>query len=139
MRIIAFTLASCLLILTTSLPAAAQAMKNYKIKTTENNSERSKMLDLLRAEMYRKHKQEVQFVVEKLNVQGDYAWFQGQVQRKDGKAFEIEGEADCCHAEALLRKKSGKWYIEEMAAFAMDVWWDGIWDTKKLPRQLFVQ
>ncbi len=96
------------------------------------------MLDLLRAEMYRRHKQEVQFVVEKLNVQGEYAWFQGQVQRKDGKEFEIEGEADCCHVEALLRKKSGKWYIDEMAAFSMDVWWDGIWEEKKLPRELFL-
>lgn len=132
-------LIACLLLVLTNLPLNAQPIKDYKTKTVANNSERSKMLDLLRAEMYRKHKQQVQFVVEKLNVQGDYAWFQGQVQRKDGKEFEIEGEADCCHVEALLKKKSGKWYIEEMAAFSMDVWWDRIWEEKKLPRQLFVQ
>ncbi len=130
---------TCLLVVLTQLPLNAQSIKDYKVKTTANNKERTQMLDLLRAEMYRGHKQEVQFVVEKLNVLGNHAWFQGQVQRKDGKEFEIEGEADCCHVEALLSKKSGKWYIEEMAAFSMDVWWDGIWEEKKLPRQLFVQ
>ncbi|RYD97473.1 MAG: hypothetical protein EOP54_10790 [Sphingobacteriales bacterium] len=131
-------LITCLLVVLTSLPLQAQVIKDYKTKTTANHTERSKILDLLRAEIYRRHKQEVQFVVEKLNVQGEYAWFQGQVQRKDGKEFEIAGEADCCHVEALLRNKNGKWYIDEMAAFTTDVWWDGIWEEKKLSRQLFV-
>lgn len=117
----------------------AQNIKDYKTKTQTNDTERGKMLDLLRAELYRSHKQEVQFVVEKLNVLGDYAWFQGQVQRKDGKAFVTQGEEDCCHVEALLRKKSGKWYIEEMDAFSTDVWWEGIWERKKLSRELFVR
>ncbi len=138
MKKLAIVLMSCLLVALNGLSANAQAIKDYATKTSTNNKERTQMLDLLRAEMYRRHKQEVQFVVEKLNVQGEYAWFQGQVQRKDGKEFEIEGEADCCHVEALLRKKSGKWYIDEMAAFSMDVWWDGIWEEKKLPRELFL-
>lgn len=131
-------LTTCLVFLI-SVPAKAQSIKDYKTKTAANSTERSKILDLLRIEMYQRHKQEVQFVVDKLNLQGDYAWFQGRVQRKDGKTIEIEGEADCCHAEALLRKKSGKWYIETMGVFTTDVWWDGIWEEKKLPRQLFVQ
>lgn len=130
---------TCLLVVLTNLPLNAQHIKDYKTKTAANNKERTQMLDLLRAEMYRGYKQEVQFVVAKLNVLGDYAWFEGQVQRKDGKEFEIEGEADCCHVEALLSKKSGKWYIEGMAAFSMDMWWDKIWEEKKLPRQLFVR
>ncbi len=138
MKKLALVFITCLLVALSSLPINAQSIKDYKTKTGTNNKERTQMLDLLRAEMYRGHKQEVQFVVEKLNVRGEYAWFQGQVQRKDGKEFEIEGEADCCHVEALLRKKSGKWYIEEMAAFSMDVWWDGIWDERKLPRELFL-
>lgn len=130
---------TCLLVTLANLPLNAQHIKNYKTKTAANNKERTQMLDLLRAEIYRGHKQEVKFVVAKLNVLGNYAWFEGQVQRKDGKEFEIEGEADCCHVEALLSKKSGKWYIEEMAAFSMDMWWDKIWEEKKLPRQLFVR
>lgn len=135
---LAIVLISCLLVALSGLSANAQSIQDYKTKTSTNNEERTQMLDLLRAEMYRGHKQEVQFVVEKLNVQGEYAWFQGQVQRKDGKEFEIAGEADCCHMEALLRKKKGRWYIEEMTAFSMDVWWDGIWEERKLPRELFL-
>ena len=68
---------TCLLVILANLPLNAQHVKDYKTKTAANNKERTQMLDLLRAEIYREHKQEVQFVVAKLNVLGNHAWFEG--------------------------------------------------------------
>lgn len=116
----------------------AQNITSYKVKTNANAKDRTQMLDILRAKLYENYKQEFVFVVNKLNVSSNgYAWFEGEAQRKDGKKVRVSQYADCCHVQALFKKSGGKWYIEESAAFATDVWYDGIWDRYPVSSALF--
>ncbi|MCW7506672.1 hypothetical protein ND816_02440 [Leptospira levettii] len=113
---------------------------DYKTKSKSNEIERTYLLDLLRARMSNKFKQEFIFVVEHFKVSGDYAWFRGTAKRKDGKEIELTEDIayDCCHVEALYKKNNGKWQISESAAFSTDVWWDGIQQRyPKAPKEIF--
>lgn len=122
----------------TSAYLHAQSIYSYTVKTKSNEKDRTKILDILRAKLYEVHKQEFIFVVNKLNVSSNgYAWFEGTVQRKDGKQVITEDYEDCCHVEAFLKKSEGKWYIVESSAFSTDVWYDGIWDRYSAPKAIF--
>ena len=114
-----------------------QAIYDFKIKTASNEKDRTMILDLVRGSLYQSRRQELIFVVNKLNVTNTHAWFQGDAQRKDGRKLAIEEYEDCCHVEALLKKSAGKWYIMELSAFSTDVWWGDLWNRYRLPRQLF--
>ncbi len=124
-----------------SMVAFAQSTKNYQKKTSENSKERTLLLDLLRAHLYKDHKQEFVFVVNHFKVSGNYAWFMGDAQQKDGSKPELSDDLDCCHVEALFVKKQGKWYIEEAVGFSTDLWWADLQDrypkvpTSILPNQ----
>jgi hypothetical protein len=118
---------------------SAQAVYDYKVKTKANESDRTKMLDILRAKLYEEYRQEFIFVVDKLNVSDGYAWFQGVVKRNDGEPVQVNEEEDCCHVEALMKISKGKWYIVEMAAFSTDVWWEGLWERTGAPKKIFFQ
>lgn len=122
------------------LAAKAQPAIDYKTKTAANAAERTAILDAFRATLQKQWKQQFEFVVNYLKVAGNYAWFQGDVQRKDGKVitFPDDGEYDCCHGEALLEKKNGKWTVLTGDAFSTDVWYDGINKTyPQVPRAVF--
>lgn len=113
---------------------------DLKVKTAANSADRTKMLDILRAKMYEEYKQEFVFVVDHFKMSNNYAWFMGDVQRKDGRkiVFPDDGVYDCCHAQALFRKKSGKWYLVESGSFATDVWFEGIEDRyPSAPAEIF--
>jgi len=110
---------------------------HYKVKTPSNQVDRTKILDILRARLYEDYSQEFIFVVDKLNVSSGFAWFSGQVQRKDGRAVVVNQDDDCCQVQALLKKSGSKWYIVEIGAFSTDVWWEGIWERTNAPRRLF--
>jgi hypothetical protein len=108
------------------------AVVDYKVKTTANAKERTEMLDALRAYLYKDLKMTLEFVVNRLKVANNYAWFEGTAARKDGKDVKFEDYAyDCCHAEALLQKRAGKWVVAEGAAFSTDVWYEAI--AKRYP------
>lgn len=114
------------LILLATISASAQGIKNYQIKNSSNSADRTMMLDILRGKMYEEYKQEFIFVVNHFKVGNNYAWFKGDVQRKDGREIKLSELNDCCHVEALFKKSTGKWYIVESAAFSTDLWYDGI-------------
>lgn len=121
-----------------SMVAFAQSAKDYKTKTKENGKERTQLLDILRAHLYPEYKQEFVFVVNHFKVSGNYAFFMGDAQKKDGSKPDIDSDAaDCCHVEALFVKKQGKWYIDEAVAFSTDLWWAGIWEERDLPKSIF--
>ncbi|MFN5642103.1 MAG: hypothetical protein ACK4V4_05565 [Sphingobacteriales bacterium] len=117
--------------------AFSQPIISYKTKTSANATDRTKILDLVRAEQYKYVQQELIFVVKKLNLFGGYAWFEGEAQRKDGRKIIVDEYSDCCHVEALLKKNGGKWYIVKSSSFSTDVWWYGLWDDYRLPRDMF--
>lgn len=107
--------------------ASGQGIQDFKTKTTANQTDRTMMLDILRAKIYEEHKQEFVFVVKHFKVGGNYAWFMGDATRRDGKEVRLsEDYYDCCHVEALFKKNAGKWYIVESSAFSSDLWWQGI-------------
>ena len=97
------------------------------------------MLDILRANLYQEFEQELVFVVNHLKVGNNYAWFEGEAQRKDRQEIILPNyDYDCCHVEALFKKINGKWYLVKSGAFSTDVWWDGIWeDHEDAPRAIF--
>ncbi|MHA8083170.1 hypothetical protein ACST14_07090 [Aquirufa sp. A-Brett2-15D] len=104
--------------------AHSQTVQNFKVKNASNEKDRTMMLDILRADLYQNVKQELIFVVDHFKVAGNYAWFEGKAQRKDGRQirFPAEGEYDCCLTTALFKKSNGKWYIVESGAFGTDCW-----------------
>jgi hypothetical protein len=116
-----------------------QVIYDYKTKTSNNEKDRTMILDVIRASMYQTHRQEFIFVVNKLNVTSTNAWFEGEVQRKDGKKVAVSEFDDCCHVESLLKRSGGKWYIMELNAFSTDVWYQDIWKRYRLPEQLFLR
>ena len=125
------------LTLLASFNSFGQVIESFKKKTSSNTKERTLILDILRASLYKDYKQEFIFVVNMLNVSSQYAWFEGTAVRKDRREIETGDYADCCHVEGLLKKSYGKWYIVELEAFSTDVWYDGIWDDYNIPRALF--
>jgi len=109
--------------------AYTQPILDYKVKTTANAAERTKILDIYRASLFSQLKQEVVFVVKHFKVSNNYAWLMAELQRKDGKEIRIPESYyvfDCCHAEALFKKSGSKWLIVEENTFSTDVWWWGI-------------
>ncbi|MBS1501005.1 MAG: hypothetical protein JST32_03005 [Bacteroidetes bacterium] len=112
----------------------AQAVKieDYKVKTAANAKDRTAILDALRADLYKEWKLTFEFYVDHLGVGNNYAWFTGSADRKDGKELVMPDDSyDCCHVEALLMKKNGKWVVLAGGAFSTDVWYEAI--AKKYP------
>ena len=131
---------SSIFILFTSL-LLGQSVHDFKTKTTENEKERTEILNLARKDIYAQFDHEVVFVVNHLKVCGNYAWFEGTVQRKDGSPMEFPDEAyDCCHAEGLFVRKNGHWTIVEFGAFSTDCWYCGIhMRYPNVPKSIFSQ
>ena len=126
-------LAILILLLTLRVYSQNAAVVDYKVKTAANTKERTEMLDALRTRLYNHTKMTLEFVVKHLNEADNYAWFEGDAQRKDGKSITFRESDDevCCHVEALFQKRAGKWVIAAETAFSTDVWYGAI--AKKYP------
>lgn len=125
------------LLMMATLFVNAQTVKDYKVKNNTNTAERTIMLDLLRNKMKAEFNQEFKYVVNHFKVSGNFAWFKGDAQRKDGKALVLEDFQDCCHVECLFKKVNNKWTIAEYAAFATDVWYEGLEQSSGAPAAIF--
>jgi len=114
-------------------------IQDFKTKNSSNQAQRTQMLDLLRGEIRKSVRQEVVFVVDHFKVSGEYAWFEGTVQRKDGGQITFPDEDyDCCKATCLFVKRGSNWSIAEYGAFGTDVWWAGIGNRfPRAPRTIF--
>ena len=115
----------------------AQTVKDFKVKNSTNTAERTIMLDLLRNTMQAEFKMEFKYVVNHFKVSGNFAWFKGDAQRKDGKAITLDDMYDCCHVECLFKKVNNKWTIAEYGAFSTDVWYEGLQESAKAPAAIF--
>ena len=117
----------------------SQVVRDFKAKNESNNKDRTMMLDVLRAELYEGYKQEFIFVVNHFKVSGNYAWFEGNAQRKDGKPIKFSDYAyDCCRVTTLFKKSNEKWDILESGAFCTDVCYAGICSRyRSAPRAIF--
>jgi hypothetical protein len=119
-------------------PTIAQKIYDYRVKTASNSAERGKMLDIIRKKLRNDYSQEFVFSVRKLKISSGFAWFQGEVSRKDGKPVKVGLDDDCCHVEALLKQKGGNWMIVQMGAFSTDVWWEDLSNTTGAPQSIFL-
>jgi hypothetical protein len=117
----------------------SQAVLNYKTKNAANEKERTLMLDIYRASLYKEYKQEFVFIVNHFKVSGNYAWMMADVQRKDGKQVKLPDDGyDCCHVEALFRKSGNKWLLADSGAFSTDVWYVDLRNKyRDLPATIF--
>ena len=87
------------------LPLRSQ-IQDFKVKNSANQVQRTQMLDLLRGEIRKTIRQEVVFVVDHFKVSGEYSWFEGSVQRKDGGQITFPDEDyECCKTTCLFVKR----------------------------------
>jgi hypothetical protein len=89
-----------------SVLTKAQQIMDFKVKSEANAKERTFMLDLMREEISHIDHVEIKFVVEHFNVVGNYAWFEGEAQQKDGKSLDFgpDFSGDCCRVLSLFQK-----------------------------------
>ena len=120
------------------LPLRSQ-IQDFKVKNSATQVQRTQMLDLLRGEIRKTIRQEVVFVVDHFKVSGEYSWFEGSVQRKDGGQITFPDEDyECCKTTCLFVKRGSNWSIAEYGAFGTDMWWAGIVNRfPKAPKLIF--
>jgi hypothetical protein len=99
------------------------------------SAERKALMDLLRSKVEPDIGFPVVFVVETLNISGDWAFAVVEPQRPDGRAIEIRETKltrarpidviDGLRTEAVFRREGGAWKLKEYAIGATDVWYEG--------------
>ena len=137
-------------------PAAKEAANSVSDEKPESKTElhtpakdspeRKEIMDALRVPVSKELKQDVIFNVDKLNVQGDWAFVSGKPKNKDGgepnwKLTKYQEFIDSDDFEeglyALLNKKAGKWEVVEYMMNCHDVCYLG-WDEEfKAPKAIF--
>lgn len=120
--------------------AAAQEMRS----PGTGSAERKEILNVVRVPTERDLKQKVSFVVDQLNIKGQWAFASGQLQTPSGERVKLngtayEGEEDFFDNNffALLKKTRGKWRVVEHALGCTDVCYLE-WPARfKAPKEIF--
>ncbi len=130
-----------------STTTAASTHSKTDIYTPAKDSpERTAIMDALRVPVEKELKQDVIFAVDKLKVQGDWAFLAGQPKNKDGgepnwKITKYQEFIDSGDFEkglyALLKSTDGKWSVVKYMMNCHDVCYIG-WDKEyKAPKAIF--
>jgi hypothetical protein len=108
---------------------------------------RRPLLDALRPAIQDDLGQPVQFMVDRLKVQGDWAFYAGSVQRPDGRAIDFartryaaeieEGFFDGPTTYALLRRNGQGWRVVTFVIGPTDVAYMGWTEEHGAPASLF--
>lgn len=120
---------SLILLLLSIIPNVGNTQKilDWKLKSSVSASERKTILTTVKNEVEVEIKQKMAFTVRHLKVSNNYAWLEVDATKTDGRHLNfIDDSYDCCHVEALLQKKNGKWEIIVYGAFSTDCWYCGI-------------
>ncbi|WP_157967547.1 hypothetical protein [Cohaesibacter intestini] len=104
-----------------------------QIYTPERGSvERKAVLNAIRPLLEARLGAPVEFVVNRMNVYGDWAWLVVEPQRPGGAAiatngpqFKMWSDQDGLTTYALLRQAYGQWNLIDYAIGPTDVFWDG--------------
>lgn len=134
---------------TNAVSAATANSARSKTETyspEKDSPERTAIMDALRVPVGKELKQEVIFTVDKLKVQGDWAFFSGEPKSKGGgepnwKITKYQEFIDNGDFEkglhALLKNTSGKWEVVKYMMNCHDVCYMG-WDKEyKAPKAIF--
>jgi hypothetical protein len=129
----------------TNKPAATP--NNTAVYTPERNSaERTAIFDALRVPVSKELKQDVQFVAERLKVQGDWAFIAGKAQGAQGgevnwKVTKYQEDIDNGVFDdnlfALLKKSGDRWSVVTYAIGCTDVCYEGWAKQYKAPKAIF--
>lgn len=120
--------------------------KTETFTPAKDSPERTAIMDALRVPVGKELKQEVIFAVDKLKVQGDWAFLSGQPKSKNGgepdwkitryQAFIDRGDFEE-GLHALLKNTGGKWEVVKYMMNCHDVCYLG-WDKEyKAPKAIF--
>lgn len=125
---------------------APSAVAQTTYTPTKDSAERRAILSALRVPVERELKQKIQFSTQKLKVQGNWAFINGEPQNSSGGEPNyrntpyqdaIGNGAFDNNFQALLKKIGGKWKVVTYAIGCTDVCWLG-WDEKyNAPKAIF--
>lgn len=108
---------------------------------------RRTLLNTLRPSIEDELDQPVQFMVDRLKIQGDWAFYAGSVQRPDGRPIDFartgfaealaEGMFDGPGTYGLMRRVGGRWTVTVFVIGPTDVAYMGWHDEYGAPASLF--
>jgi len=126
---------------------AMNAPLAQSVRTPEPGSqERKALLDATRAPLEQRLRQPVLFIVDQLNVAGDWAFLRAHLQGAGGKPLDFAGTPfeEAARAGflsrtyvALLQRQQGHWAIRAEAVGPTDVAWANWADNYGAPAALF--
>jgi len=128
------------------LIAAAAAMSLRVYTPDKTSPERRAILDALRVPVERELKQKVVFVVEHLNVSGNWAFVGGSPQSTSGDQPDYRGTAYWRAKQAgmfdnnyfaVLKKTAGNWKVVHYAIGCTDVCYATWWRDYRAPKAIF--
>ena len=131
-----------LLFFVSVVSANAQAVEHPE----KGSAERAAILDALRPQVELKLKQKVVFVVNTINVLGNWVFVDGQVRTPEGKvpnwkntpyAQAAQYGAQSDGISALLRRSGNGWRITTYAIGCTDVCYVDWWKRYKAPKAVF--
>ncbi len=112
----------------------------------KSSAERTAILNALRVPVEKELKQKIQFSIQTIKTQGNWAFVNGEPQNASGGEPDykntpyhdaIENGTFDNNFQALLKKTGGKWKVVTYAVGCTDVCWLG-WDKEfKAPKAIF--
>ena len=112
----------------------------------KGSAERSALLDTLRPSVQKELKQNIVFVINQINVQGQFAFIDGRLRTTDGKVPSWKGTpyaqaagygAQSDGISALLKRSGNGWRIVTKAIGCTDVCYVDWWKKYKAPKAIF--
>lgn len=128
-------------------PAPAAVGQDAIRRVPTGDPQRRVLLDTIRPAIEGHIGQPVRFVVDKLQVQGDWAFYAGHIQQPNGRPIDFsrtpyaealeEGMFDGPNTYALLRRTGGQWRLVDWVVGPTDVTYAGWPDEYGAPESLF--
>ena len=129
-------------------PASPVALSQVAVRSVPvGDPLRRTLLDALRGPVEAELNQPVLFVVDQLKVQGDWAFYAGEVQAPGGRPIDFartgyaeaiaEGVFDGPSTYGLLHRQGGRWTVVVHVIGPTDVAWLGWHDEYGAPNSLF--
>ncbi len=116
----------------------AAPLMDFSTESADNKAERTELINLAKNALTTQDMTDFSLEVVSLKVKDGFAFLMANVKNADGSDYVVKDEhADCCHAEALLRKDGGKWISVASNAFSTDMWYGCLWKEKNAPKEIF--
>lgn len=128
-------------------PAPTAVSQGALRRVPVGDPQRRILLDTIRPAIEARVGQPVQFVVDKLQVQGEWAFYGGHIQQPNGRPIDFsrtsyaeqleEGMFDGPGTYALLRREGTRWRLVDWVVGPTDVYYLGWPSTEGAPESLF--